>query len=347
MCRTIQINALVDAHVHLRQDAMTKLIAQYSRCCSHVIAMPNTTPPIHDVDRIAYMQKQYQDAIGPGTVVHMTAKWLPRTTPADVIAAKNAGAIGFKLYPQGATTNSDDGIPYENFANFNSHQQIADVLGELERQDMVLMCHGEAPGFCMDREALFLPALGNVMYTYPKLRVSLEHITTEDGIAFVSRHADADYKILGTITLHHMMRTLDDVVGGKLHPNEFCMPINKRPHDRAAIFKAATSEKQCFALGSDSAPHLLINKYCRDGCAGVFSAPVLAQSLVELFLDDDCYESRQAMNKFCVENASKFYNFERSSRELTLEERPWTVPQVYGGVPVFRSGETIRWALVE
>lgn len=346
--------AIVDAHLHLRQNdlpgcpGMLGRIAHYSgRCCDHVIAMPNTIPPIHDPDRITYMHQQYTEAMGYQTTVHMTAKWLLRTTPADVIAAKNAGAIGFKLYPQGATTNSDDGIPFQMFEDFNNLPQIHDVLGELEHQDMVLLCHGEAPGFCLDREDNFLPVLRAVSTAYPKLRVTLEHISTANGIKFVSDLSDAGHRILGTITLHHMMRDLDAVIGGKLQPDEFCMPIPKRPRDRHAIYKAAMNSSPCFALGSDSAPHDPKTKYCKSGCAGVFTAPVLIESLVQMCAPETEPEMcLQILKPFAIENASRFYGFEPSGRQIHLERRDWVVPGTAGLVNCFRAGETLLWSLL-
>lgn len=268
----IVLLAPIDAHLHLRQGAITAAIAGWSSCCDAVVVMPNTKPPIHDYSSIRAMREHYQRYVGPATTVHMTAKWLQTTAPRDVVEVDNASALGLKLYPQGRTTNAEDGIPFERFANFRGDALIADVLGELERRNLVLLCHGEAPGFCLDRENLFLPALGDVMRAYPKLRVTLEHITTRAGLAFVETMTAAGHRMLGTITIHHMLRTLDNVIGGKLEPDEFCMPIPKRDEDMLALRAAAISGRRAIALGTDSAPHPASTKYCAHGCAGVFSA---------------------------------------------------------------------------
>lgn len=352
---TLSVPALTDAHVHLRQDEMTKRIAPYTGAvCDNVICMPNTNkPPIHDPWVIEAYQQKYQEAVGPECKVHMVAKWLPRTTPKDVIAAKQAGAIGFKLYPHGATTNSDDakdgGIPFPDL--LEATPQVLDVLGELERQDMVLLCHGEDPGsFCMDREEAFLWAFRKMAFAHPKLRMTLEHITTRKGLECIRTLRKVSCKVMGTITVHHMMRTLDSVIGKKLEPDEFCMPIPKRPEDRDALLSAALSggENGAFALGSDSAPHEPGTKYCAGGCAGVFSAPVMLQTLMELF-----GESFQDLlgyvrfNRFCVDNANDFYGFKRSGREVALVKRTNVVKAQYGGIVPFRRGELLEWELAD
>lgn len=338
---TITLPALFDAHCHLRQGEMTERVAPWSgRCCDGVIAMPNTKPPLHDPDHIEEARFHYQKHLGPDCKVHMTAKWLERTTPADVIAAKKAGVVGFKLYPQGATTNAEDGIPFDRFAHPDA--RITAVLAEMERQELVLLCHGEAPGFVLDRELVFLDAFCRTSNRFPALRMTLEHISTFVGLYTIRELHAIERPVLGTITLHHMMTTLDDVIGGKLQPDLFCMPIPKRDSDRLALLNAALSGEDCFALGSDSAPHEPTAKYCPSGCAGVFTAPVLAESLAELFDGGtDCLE------KFAVRNAMKFYDLEHSGRTITLVREDHQAPVTAGGVVCFRGGQTLKWKLID
>lgn len=349
-----EIPLLTDAHIHLRQDGLTDRIAKYTgQVCGHVIAMPNTKPPIHSPELINFYRYKYQEAVGLDCKVHMTAKLLPRTTREDVRLAHKAGAIGFKLYPQGATTNSDDGIPFEHINN-GVAAYLVDVFDQMEELDMVLMCHGEAPGFVMDREANFLNSFKHIASCWPKLRITLEHITTVEGLECVKDLKKANHRVLGTITVHHMMRTLDNVIGGKLNPDEFCMPIPKRPDDQLALLNAARSGDEEFALGSDSAPHEPHTKYCAGGCAGVFSAPVMAQTLVELFTYSVEYEPgrfdlpifhRNAFEDFCINNANKFYGFKKSEKTFVVRKENNAVKCQYGGIVPFRNGEILEWKL--
>lgn len=337
----ITIPAMFDAHLHLRQDHMTDRIANYSgRVCDLVLAMPNTTPPIHDPDGIASMRRHYDACLGHGCRTLMTVKWLHRTTPDDVIAARQAGAVGIKLYPQGATTNAEDGIPFDWLDGFG--KKTLNVLAEMQRQDMVLLCHGEAPGFVMNRERDFLRVFREITFRFPGLRMTLEHISTSDGLESIRYLRRLGQPVLGTITLHHMMTTLDDVIGGKLRPDLFCMPIPKKPRDRDCLLGAALSGEHCFALGSDSAPHAMETKYCSHGCAGVFTAPVLAESLVELFESGNALDQ---LGRFTSQNAMDFYRQEHSGRTITLVREDWTVTEMIGGVVPFRAGETIRWKI--
>lgn len=356
MDEILTVAALTDAHVHLRQDELTKRIAPYTGAvCDNVIAQPNTLkPPIHDPWVIDAYRGKYQEAVGPGCKVHMTAKWLPRTTPKDVIAAKQAGVIGFKLYPAGATTNADDGIPFDDI--YNQTPQVRDVLGELERQNLVLLCHGQDPAaFSLDREDAFLWAFRKMVFAHPKLRMTLEHISTRSGLECIRSLRRVSHKVFGTITVHHMLRTLDSVIGKKLEPDEFCMPIPQRPEDRDALVGAAweggdLEDDGAVGLGTDSAPHEPNTKYCAGGCAGVFSAPVTAQTLVELFTvgdGDDSTFHRERFERFCINNANAFYGFERSGREITLRRRANVVKPQYGGIVPFRRGEILEWELME
>lgn len=352
--QAVNMRAIVDAHVHLRQDdlptspGLCSRIAHYSgRCCDHIIVMPNTKPPIHEAEDIVRMHDLYKKNIGHPCEIHMTAKWLQRTTSFSVKPAKTAGAIGFKLYPQGATTNADDGIPFDWLLKGKRSLQTTEFLKALEEENMVLMCHGEAPGFVMRREALFLKTFENISDEFPNLRMTLEHITTEQGLLSIRRLRDKGRPVLGTITLHHMMTDLDDVIGHGLQPDLYCMPIPKTPEDMQHLIDAALSGDECFAFGSDSAPHDPKHKYCASGCAGVFTAPVTIESLVELFRKY-CSTSGDALvqlDKFAVENALKFYGFKHSGRMISLIEEEYFVPALSGLVTTFRGGTRIPWRL--
>jgi dihydroorotase len=343
----ITLPAFTDAHVHLRQDAMTSVVAPYSaRCCARVIAMPNLDPPIHSPESIGAARLMYEQALGDKTRVYLTAKLLATTTPKDVTAAAEAGVIGFKLYPSGVTTNSEDGIPYIRL--MFKKDDVAAVFAEMERLDLVLLCHGESDGHVMDREDEFLEEVFPWIRTrFPHLRMTLEHITTWAGIEAVKR---ADHKnpgkTLGTITLHHMETTLDDVIGGKLRPHLFCKPIPKKEWDRDALREAAFGH-DAFAFGSDSAPHPVGSKECGAGCAGVFTAPVLAECLTYLAEMSDLADWRVNLEEFTSRRANKFYRFGDNKWQITLFKQRHPVPPVCGGVVPYKAGEYLDWQLEE
>lgn len=350
----IEIPAFTDAHVHLRQGRMAELVVAHSAAvCDNLIAMPNTTPPLHDADDIQIEHGGYQYLAGSECDVHMTAKWLPRTAPHDMLNVRRASVLGYKLYPAGVTTNSDDGILWEWLAD-PSLKQVRVALEQMEALGLVLLCHGESNGFVLDREREFLSVFSRIHKEFPTLRMTLEHITTVEALSVVRElNRRRPGSVLGTITLHHLETTLDDVIGGHLKPHLFCKPIPKRPSDRKALLDAALNGEECFALGSDSAPHYREAKESACGCAGVFTAPVLAQGLVSLFeREHGCLGFTQAFTRFTSENANNFYGFKRSGRRLTLERRPFVVPPICGrsvdeSVVPYRAGETLPWSLVD
>lgn len=209
------------------------------------------------------------------------------------------------------------------------------------------MCHGEAPGFVMDREALFLETFESISDAFPKLRMTLEHITTCQGLECIRRLYAKGRRVLGTITLHHMMTDLDDIIGHGLQPDLYCMPIPKTPKDRVALFAAALDAEVYFALGSDSAPHDPKYKYCPSGCAGVFTAPVLIEILMGLFRANAATAEigQVQLEKFAIDNALNFYGFKHSGRMISLARQDYFVPALSGLVTTFRGGMWLPWRL--
>ncbi len=346
----ITLPAITDAHVHLRQGIRTYgYAADSARVCGRVIAMPNTEPPIATADDVKRYYELYQSALSQRgmCLAEMTAKLLPTTTPDDVAACKRAGAVGFKLYPSGVTTNSNDGIPADWLKYPDGNKSFRDVLAAIRDNDLVLLCHGEMPGaFCLDREREFLPFAQWVLREYRGIRLTLEHITTVDAVRFVCQQYIARHRILGTITAHHLFLTLDDVIGDKLRPDNFCKPIAKRSSDRGALLDAAMLGDACFAFGSDSAPHTPEAKYGSHGCAGVYSAPVMLECLAEVFACWGGPETAQLFAQFTSGAANAFYGFPPPERKLTLVKDAWRVPADYDGVVPFRAGEEIGWRLI-
>jgi dihydroorotase len=305
--------------------------------------MPNLTPPITTVE----MLNDYGGSLGhvlKHTRPLMTFKLIGTTTAECVRAFHEAGAVAGKLYPEGVTTNSADGIGRGVLERPERFPTFQDALGEMERLDLVLCLHGEMPGaFCLDREREFLPFVAWLLNHYPKLRVVLEHVTTSDAVRFVSSNVADGKHLAATITLHHLLLTLDDVIGDKLRPHYFCKPIAKQPEDKEALREVVRTRHPAFFLGSDSAPHLVMDKECAEGCAGVFSAPVLPELLAQVFEEVD---AMNALRGFASDFGNAFYRVSAPDWTLRLEKVKWQVPGLYNGVVPLAAGQKLDWKLV-
>jgi dihydroorotase len=265
----------------------------------------------------------------------MTIKIVPSTTPATIREAKAAGVVAGKLYPEGVTTNSSDGV--------RDFMELADVFGAMAEAGLVLCLHGETPdAFCLDREEAFLAeVLPTIAASFPGLRIVLEHVSTAAAVEWVRGQAPAGaHDVAATITVHHLLLTLDDVVGGMLAPHHFCKPVAKRPADRAAIVAAAVSGDPRFFLGTDSAPHLRAAKEAAHGCAGVFTAPVALPLLAARFDEHDALDRLEA---FCSGHGARFYGLPGNEGTVQLVREPWTVPADCAGVVPLAAGTTLPW----
>jgi len=335
-----------DLHLHLRQGPqlagyVRDAAAQFGRA----LVMPNTVPPIATPEALA----EYRDAIAGASTEHrfeplMSFKLAAEHGPAEVEACANAGAVAAKYYPRGATTNSEDGV-----ADLRS---LYPALEALEEHDLVLCLHGEAPeAFCLDRERAFLPRLEELAARFPRLRIVLEHISSAEGLKAVRALPET---VAGTITAHHLLLTLDDLIGGLLNPHHFCKPVVKTPRDRDALLEAALGGETRFFFGSDSAPHLRSDKECACGCAGVYSSPVAIGVLAELFEDTLAGEHAPAsegelpfwverLRGFICEHGARFYRLSPQSERIILRREDWRVPEQYHDVVPLLSGRRLRW----
>lgn len=321
-----------DFHVHLRESAMLKLVAPHTaKSFARALIMPNTKKPIlTGQDALHYKQAILSAGAMGDFEPLMTIKLVGSTTPETIQQAKELDVIAGKYYPEGVTTNSEDGV--------RDIKQLYPVFAAMETCGMVLCLHGESVGvFSMDREGHFLQDLKEVAFTFPQLRIVLEHVTTAAAVTVV-RYGPPN--IAATITVHHLVLTLDDIVGDKLNPHAFCKPIAKRPEDRDALLEAAMSGNPKFFLGTDSAPHSQKTKECASGCAGIFSAPVALAVLAQVF---DTFEALDKLEAFTSEHGANFYGLPLNARMLTLSDDPWVVPEMYGPVVPFRAGHTLNW----
>jgi len=332
----ISITRPDDFHVHLRDGDVLKGVCRYtSSVFERALVMPNLTPPIRTGHDVASYRERIMSAHGSereSFTPLMTFKIMPNMLPNDVAACVAAGAVAGKLYPEGVTTNSEDGV--------KSFFSVEPVFAELERLGAVLCLHGETPGvFCMDREKAFLHDLRKIVNDFPKLRIVLEHVTTADAVRAVREGPDT---LSATITVHHLVTTLDDIVGGSLNPHNFCKPIPKRPEDMWALRHAVFDGSPKFFLGTDSAPHLVGTKECASGCAGVFSAPCAMETLFELF--EDAQVNEAVLEAFTSRNGARFYGLPQNRDTVEFVRRPCFVPAVIAGVVPFRAGQELRWS---
>ncbi|MDE0207551.1 MAG: dihydroorotase [Candidatus Tectomicrobia bacterium] len=322
----------LDMHLHLREGDMLRLVAPLSaRTFAGAVIMPNLVPPVDNAARLDDYRSAVMEAVG-GEVFepYMTLFFRPYTM--DELEAMRPRIIGIKLYPAGATTNSEAGV-----RELREAEATLEVMQDL---DIPLMVHGESGGFVLDREAEFIDVFDRLARRFPRLRIVMEHITTRQAAAFLDRYAN----VFATVTLHHLVLTLDDVAGGLLAPHLFCKPIPKRQEDRDALLAAALSAHPKLMFGSDSAPHPRHDKECSGCAAGVFTAPIALAMLVELFERQGALENLQA---FVSGNARRVYGLNPLPKSVAFVKEPAVVPSQYGEVVPFGAGRTVGWRLCE
>ena len=327
-----QLQSPLDMHLHLREGDLLNLVAPLSaHSFAGAVIMPNLVPPVDNAARLDSYRAAVDAAVGDAVFeLYMTLFFRPYT--ADELEAMRSRIIGIKLYPAGVTTNSEAGV--------RALQEAEPTLGLMQELGIPLLVHGESTGFVMDREAEFMPVYEHLAQTFPRLRIVMEHITTRQAVAFLDRHAN----VYATVTLHHLMLTLDDVAGGLLAPHLFCKPIAKRPEDRDALLAAALSAHPKLMFGSDSAPHPQHSKECAGCAAGVFTAPIALPMLMELF---DTHAALDNLQAFVSGNARRIYRLVPPLKMVSFVKEATVVPSQYGTVVPFGAGKTVAWRLLE
>ena len=344
--QTLTITRPDDWHLHLRDgDVLRAVLPDTARRFARAIVMPNLKPPVTTVAQAAAYRERILAAVprGPTFTPLMTLYLTDNLPPEEIDRAKDSGFVhAVKLYPAGATTNSDAGV--------TDLKKCAATLARMERRGLPLLVHGEVtdPGVdIFDREAVFIDTvLAPLLRDFPALKVVLEHITTQDGAEFVKA---TGANIAATITAHHLLLNRNAIFAGGLRPHHYCLPVLKRETHRQALVAAATSGNPKFFLGTDSAPHAKSAKEAACGCAGCYTA----HAGIELYAE--AFEAAGALDRlegFASHFGADFYNLPRNAETVTLVREAWTVPKeqpLLNGDPLvpLRAGETVAWRLEE
>ena len=331
-----------DWHLHLRDGAaLTTTVPDTARAFYRAIVMPNLKPPVATVEAAIAYRQRILAALPKGMTFDplMTLYLTPDLSPAIIRQAEASEHLyGVKLYPQGATTNSEAGVA--------SLEGMLSTLEAMAETGFPLLVHGEVTDRSIDifdRETVFLDrTLGPLMQRLPDLKVVLEHITTKDSVDFVNEHPTMG----ATITVHHLMYERNDMLAGGIRPHLYCLPILKRSLHRDALIEAATSGASQFFLGTDSAPHAIGDKESDCGCAGCYTAPVALELYAEVFEAQGQLDRLEAFASF---NGADFYGLPRNTETVTLTKTEASVPitRPFGDTEVrlLRGGETVAWSL--
>jgi dihydroorotase len=341
---TVTITRPDDWHLHLRDGAaLQAVLADTARQFARAIVMPNLRPPVTTTALAIAYRERILAALPNGAIFEplMTLYLTDNTSAEEIKRAKASGMIhGVKLYPAGATTNSDAGV--------SDLTKCTKALEAMQDVGLPLLVHAEvtdADVDVFDREKVFIERhMISLHKIFPQLKIIFEHITTENAVDFV---LNAPKNIAATITAHHLLMNRNDMFKGGISPHHYCLPILKRETHRLALVKAATSGNAKFFLGTDSAPHAKSAKEAACGCAGMYTA----HAAIELYAE--AFESANALDKleaFASFYGADFYGLPRNTAQITLQKQSWQVPKEipFGDdviVPL-RAGQQIGWKLV-
>ena len=346
MSQRLTIRRPDDMHLHLRDGAMLEaVLPETARHFGRAIVMPNLVPPVVTGDQAAAYRDRILKALPEGMAFEplMTLYLTEATDPADVAAAHASGLVkAVKLYPAGATTNSQSGV-----TNF---QNVRHVLERMAEIGLPLCVHGEVTDPAVDifdREAVFIDrVLDPIRRATPGLRVVMEHITTEEGVAY----AQAGDETLGaTITTHHLIINRNHILAGGIRPHYYCLPVAKREKHRLALRRAATSGNPRFFLGTDSAPHADHLKEQACGCAGCFTATNTLSILAHVFDEEGALDRLEAFTSL---NGARFYGLPPSEARITLTKGaavayPAKIATGTGPVTLFDPGFPLHWRVAD
>lgn len=330
-----------DWHLHFRDGYMLKeTVPATSRCFSRAIVMPNLTPPV----TTGKMANEYRQRIMDATPANssfeplMTLYLTNETSSDDIYDAKEAGVVAVKLYPAGATTNSDAAV--------NSIEHLYPVFETMSEAGLLLLIHGEVTDSeidIFDREKAFIDRyLSDITKNFPDLKIVFEHITTSDAVEFVSSSSD---NVAATITPQHLMLNRNDLLVGGIRPHNYCLPVLKRNTHQQSLRQAVASGSKKFFLGTDSAPHEKHTKESSCGCAGCYSAWSALELYTQVFDELNVLEKLEG---FASHYGADFYGLERNQGTVTLVQEEWTIPEQITLpndelIVPFMAGQTVRW----
>ena len=341
---TLTITRPDDWHLHVRDGAaLASVVPHTAAQFGRAIIMPNLRPPVTTTAQALSYKERIAQAVPAGMAFEpLMTLYLTDVTPPDEIArAAEAGIVALKLYPAGATTNSDAGV--------TDIRKTYKTLEAMQRAGLKLLVHGEVTDSeidLFDREAVFIDrVMAPLRKDFPELKVVFEHITTKEAAQYV---ADADAHTAATITAHHLLYNRNAIFLGGIRPHYYCLPVLKREVHRQALVQAATSGSPKFFLGTDSAPHPAHLKEHPCGCAGCYTA------LTALELYAEAFEAAGALDKlegFASFFGADFYGLPRNSGRVTLRKETWTIPDevAFGEAVVkpLRGGEVLKWRIAE
>ena len=343
--QTLTITQPDDWHLHVRDGELLRLVVPHTaKRFGRAIIMPNLPSPIVTTDLAKGYRDRILSAVPDGCSFEplMTLYLTEQTQPDEIVVAKTSGIVtAVKWYPSGATTHSQHGV--------QTIEKCFPVLEAMQEQDLPLLVHPETTDRSVDtfdREAVFIEKiLAPVIDRFPRLRVVLEHVTTQQGVQFVRQ---ASSLVGATITPHHLLLNRVALFEGGLRPHYYCLPILKREEHRQALVEAATSGHPGFFLGTDSAPHAKTAKESGCGCAGIYTAHAAIELYAEVF---DAANALDKLEGFASFHGADFYGLPRNSQTITLLKSEWSVPDTFSFgaetlIP-FRSGEAVHWKLAE
>jgi dihydroorotase len=339
---TLTLTRPDDWHLHLRDGAaMTAVLPATAAQFARAIVMPNLKPPVTTAAMAAAYRERIVAALPAGSdfTPLMTLYLTDNLPPDEIVRAKAAGVVAVKLYPAGATTNSDAGV--------TDVRRTYATLEAMQREGLLLLVHGEVTDAeidVFDREAVFIErVMQPLRRDFPQLKVVFEHITTKEAAQYV---AASDRHTAATITAHHLLYNRNAIFKGGLRPHYYCLPVLKREVHRQALVAAATSGSSKFFLGTDSAPHAAVlkeNSVCGAGC---YTAPAALELYAEAFEEVGALDKLEAFAGF---HGPDFYGLPRNRGTVTLKRETWTLPETvpFGDAVLkpLRGGETLNWKL--
>ena len=336
-----------DWHLHLRDGEMLQAVLPFSaELYGRAIIMPNLRPPVRTVKDAAAYRQRILSCLPPGHGFEplMTLYLTDETPPAEIRLAKSEGLLsGVKLYPVGATTNSEQGV--------TSIKKVYRVLEVMQQLDIPLLIHGEVNDPAVDifdREAVFIDReLGPLRQDMPQLRIVMEHVSSKIGVDYVLA---AERNLGTTVTPHHLLINRNSIFTGGLNPHMYCLPVVKQETDRLAIRQAAVSGDPRFFFGSDSAPHRLVDKEKAGAAAGVFNISTALPAIVQVFEAEDSIDNLEA---FMSLNGARFYGLSPNPDTITLKKTETAMPPAEfipvgrDTVKVFQAREPVLWQVVD